>query len=226
MWGVYSLLKYKNFYYYLIFFFNQISNFFNIINYIFIKLVLVNSNKVTLTRVYNLTFELICEAAGIYIYICICTACLCLCCLGQSVCTVVSVVKLEVFSHCFWELTLRLISHSDVTPELWPASAAAKTHIHTHSQIHRPTHTAHQTSTILLTCQKQDCERKVLQASTNATYVFVCKLIFTSLLIPLLYVIYTLHVTSYYIYIYAFSRRFYPKWLTVHSGYTFVSSVL
>ncbi len=24
-----------------------------------------------------------------------------------------------------------------------------------------------------------------------------------------------------YIYIYAFSRRFYPKWLTVHSGYTF-----
>ncbi len=28
-----------------------------------------------------------------------------------------------------------------------------------------------------------------------------------------------------YIYIYAFSRRFYPKWLTVHSGYTFVLSV-
>ncbi len=24
-----------------------------------------------------------------------------------------------------------------------------------------------------------------------------------------------------YIYIYAFSRRFYPKWLTVHSGYTY-----
>ncbi len=24
-----------------------------------------------------------------------------------------------------------------------------------------------------------------------------------------------------YIYIYAFSRRFYPKWLTVDSGYTF-----
>ncbi len=28
-----------------------------------------------------------------------------------------------------------------------------------------------------------------------------------------------------YIYIYAFSRRFYPKQLTVHSGYTFVLSV-
>ncbi len=28
--------------------------------------------------------------------------------------------------------------------------------------------------------------------------------------------------TNYYIYIYAFSRRFYPKWLTVHSGYTFI----
>ncbi len=28
-----------------------------------------------------------------------------------------------------------------------------------------------------------------------------------------------------YIYIYAFSRRFYPKRLTVHSGYTFVLSV-
>ncbi len=28
-----------------------------------------------------------------------------------------------------------------------------------------------------------------------------------------------------FIYIYAFSRRFYPKWLTVHSGYTFVLSV-
>ncbi len=30
---------------------------------------------------------------------------------------------------------------------------------------------------------------------------------------------------SHYIYIYAFSRRFYPKRLTVHSGYTFVLSV-
>ncbi len=29
-----------------------------------------------------------------------------------------------------------------------------------------------------------------------------------------------------YIYIYAFSRRFYPKRLTVHSGYTFVLSVI
>ncbi len=29
--------------------------------------------------------------------------------------------------------------------------------------------------------------------------------------------LYTVH----YIYIYVFSRRFYPKWLTVHSGYTF-----
>ncbi len=28
-----------------------------------------------------------------------------------------------------------------------------------------------------------------------------------------------------YIYIYAFSRRFYPKRLTVHSGYTFIVSV-
>ncbi len=28
-----------------------------------------------------------------------------------------------------------------------------------------------------------------------------------------------------YIYIYAFSRRFYPKRLTVHSGYTFFLSV-
>ncbi len=28
-----------------------------------------------------------------------------------------------------------------------------------------------------------------------------------------------------YIYIYAFSRRFYPKRLTAHSGYTFVLSV-
>ncbi len=28
-----------------------------------------------------------------------------------------------------------------------------------------------------------------------------------------------------YIYIYAFSRHFYPKWLTVHSGYTFFLSV-
>ncbi len=44
----------------------------------------------------------------------------------------------------------------------------------THSQ--RPTHTAYQTSTILLTCQRQDCERKVLQASTNATYVFFDKI--------------------------------------------------
>ncbi len=26
---------------------------------------------------------------------------------------------------------------------------------------------------------------------------------------------------TFYIYIYAFSRRFYPKWLTVNSGYTF-----
>ncbi len=31
--------------------------------------------------------------------------------------------------------------------------------------------------------------------------------------------------TLYYIYIYAFSRRFYPKRLTVHSGYTFFVSV-
>ncbi len=34
----------------------------------------------------------------------------------------------------------------------------------------------------------------------------------------------TLHYALYvliYIYIYAFSRRFYPKWLTVHSGYKF-----
>ncbi len=30
-------------------------------------------------------------------------------------------------------------------------------------------------------------------------------------------------VTSFYIYIYAFSRRVYPKRLTVNSGYTFVS---
>ncbi len=29
----------------------------------------------------------------------------------------------------------------------------------------------------------------------------------------------------YYIYIYAFSRRFYPKRLTVHSGYTFFVSM-
>ncbi len=29
-----------------------------------------------------------------------------------------------------------------------------------------------------------------------------------------------------YIYIYAFSRRFYPKRLTVHSGYTFFISML
>ncbi len=29
----------------------------------------------------------------------------------------------------------------------------------------------------------------------------------------------------YDIYIYAFSRRFYPKWLTVHSGYTFFVSM-
>ncbi len=28
-----------------------------------------------------------------------------------------------------------------------------------------------------------------------------------------------------YIYIYAFSRRFYPKWLTVHSGYTYFISM-
>ncbi len=28
-----------------------------------------------------------------------------------------------------------------------------------------------------------------------------------------------------YIYIYAFSRRFYPKQLTVHSGYTFFTSM-
>ncbi len=28
-----------------------------------------------------------------------------------------------------------------------------------------------------------------------------------------------------YIYIYAFSRRFYPKRLTVHSGYTFIVSL-
>ncbi len=28
-----------------------------------------------------------------------------------------------------------------------------------------------------------------------------------------------------YIYIYAFSRRFYPKQLTVHSGYTFIVSM-
>ncbi len=37
----------------------------------------------------------------------------------------------------------------------------------------------------------------------------------------------TLHTVSsvvLYIYIYAFSRRFYPKRLTVHSGYTFVLS--
>ncbi len=27
------------------------------------------------------------------------------------------------------------------------------------------------------------------------------------------------------IYIYAFSRRFYPKWLTVHSGYTIIVSM-
>ncbi len=32
----------------------------------------------------------------------------------------------------------------------------------------------------------------------------------------------TQHTCSIYIYIYAFSRRFYPKRLTVHSGYTFV----
>ncbi len=32
-------------------------------------------------------------------------------------------------------------------------------------------------------------------------------------------------IYSIYIYIYAFSRRFYPKRLTVHSGYTFVLSV-
>ncbi len=30
---------------------------------------------------------------------------------------------------------------------------------------------------------------------------------------------------SVYIYIYAFSRRFYPKRLTVHSGYTFIVSM-
>ncbi len=30
---------------------------------------------------------------------------------------------------------------------------------------------------------------------------------------------------NFYIYIYAFNRRFYPKQLTVHSGYTFVLSV-
>ncbi len=30
---------------------------------------------------------------------------------------------------------------------------------------------------------------------------------------------------QYYIYIYAFSRRFYPKRLTVHSGYTYFVSV-
>ncbi len=30
---------------------------------------------------------------------------------------------------------------------------------------------------------------------------------------------------SHFIYIYAFSRRFYPKRLTVHSGYTFFVSV-
>ncbi len=35
-----------------------------------------------------------------------------------------------------------------------------------------------------------------------------------------------LHLSSYiYIYIYAFSRRFYPKRLTVHSGYTFFISM-
>ncbi len=32
------------------------------------------------------------------------------------------------------------------------------------------------------------------------------------------------HHTS-YIYMYAFSRRFYPKQLTVHSGYTFIVSM-
>ncbi len=31
--------------------------------------------------------------------------------------------------------------------------------------------------------------------------------------------------TSFYIYIYAFIRRFYPKRLTVHSGYTFIVSM-
>ncbi len=36
------------------------------------------------------------------------------------------------------------------------------------------------------------------------------------------YTIHALHTTL-YIYIYAFSRHFYPKRLTVHSGYTFVS---
>ncbi len=30
---------------------------------------------------------------------------------------------------------------------------------------------------------------------------------------------------SFYIYIYAFIRRFYPKRLTVHSGYTFIISM-
>ncbi len=39
------------------------------------------------------------------------------------------------------------------------------------------------------------------------------------------YLIFSTHARSVkqeglYIYIYAFSRRFYPKWLTVHSGYT------
>ncbi len=31
-------------------------------------------------------------------------------------------------------------------------------------------------------------------------------------------------LNAYYIYIYAFSRRFYPQWLTEHSGYTFIVS--
>ncbi len=35
----------------------------------------------------------------------------------------------------------------------------------------------------------------------------------------------TLSLYSFYIYIYAFSRRFYPKWLTVHSGYNIFLSV-